>query len=78
MAGSFDLRVIAEGVENEEQMMNLIDLGCDEVQGFMLGPSWPRRAARRLLRSELYRARRVVLAAALGFFGSLTTAHPEM
>jgi diguanylate cyclase (GGDEF)-like protein/PAS domain S-box-containing protein len=41
MAGSFDLRVIAEGVENEEQMMNLIDLGCDEVQGFMLGRPGP-------------------------------------
>ncbi len=41
MADSFDLRVIAEGVENEEQMSNLIDLGCDEVQGFMLGRPGP-------------------------------------
>ena len=41
MADSFDLRVIAEGVETEDQMMKLIDLGCDELQGFMLGRPAP-------------------------------------
>jgi diguanylate cyclase (GGDEF)-like protein/PAS domain S-box-containing protein len=41
MADSFDLRVIAEGVETEAQMLNLIDLGCDELQGFMLGRPAP-------------------------------------
>jgi diguanylate cyclase (GGDEF)-like protein/PAS domain S-box-containing protein len=37
MAHTFDLRVVAEGVETEEQLAALRDLGCDAVQGFLLG-----------------------------------------
>jgi diguanylate cyclase (GGDEF)-like protein/PAS domain S-box-containing protein len=37
MAHTFDLRVIAEGVETEEQLAALRSLGCDGVQGFLLG-----------------------------------------
>jgi len=34
MAHSLDIRVVAEGVENDEQLRYLQDRGCDQVQGF--------------------------------------------
>jgi diguanylate cyclase (GGDEF)-like protein/PAS domain S-box-containing protein len=37
MAHTFDLRVVAEGVETEGQLSALEALGCDEVQGYLLG-----------------------------------------
>ena len=36
MAQSLKLRVVAEGVENSDQLHSLCRLGCDEVQGFYL------------------------------------------
>ena len=36
MAHTFDLRVVAEGVETDEQLAILRDLGCDVVQGYLL------------------------------------------
>jgi diguanylate cyclase (GGDEF)-like protein/PAS domain S-box-containing protein len=36
MAQSLSLRVVAEGVENSDQLHSLAKLGCDEVQGFYL------------------------------------------
>lgn len=36
MAQSLNLRVVAEGVENSDQLHSLTKLGCDEVQGFYL------------------------------------------
>lgn len=36
MAQSLNLRVVAEGVENSDQLYSLSKLGCDEVQGFYL------------------------------------------
>ena len=37
MSHSLNFRVVAEGVETEAQRAFLEDLGCDEVQGFLLG-----------------------------------------
>lgn len=45
LAHSIGKRVIVEGVETNEQLEILRDLGCDEVQGFLLG--CPSRVARR-------------------------------
>ena len=36
MAQSLSLRVVAEGVENSDQLSRITKLGCDEVQGFYL------------------------------------------
>jgi diguanylate cyclase (GGDEF)-like protein/PAS domain S-box-containing protein len=41
LARSFDLRVIAEGVETDAQLGWLRDHGCDEVQGFLLARPMP-------------------------------------
>lgn len=41
MAGSLNLAVIAEGVENHEQLAFLRDLHCLEVQGYYLGRPTP-------------------------------------
>jgi EAL domain-containing protein (putative c-di-GMP-specific phosphodiesterase class I) len=36
MAQSLSLRVVAEGVENSDQLHSITKLGCDEVQGYYL------------------------------------------
>jgi diguanylate cyclase len=38
LAGRLGLRVVAEGVEDEETWSLLRDVGCDEVQGRLLAP----------------------------------------
>ncbi|MGZ6827840.1 MAG: GAF domain-containing protein, partial [Mycobacteriales bacterium] len=40
---TFDLRVVAEGVETEEQLEALRELGCDGVQGYLLGAPMAQR-----------------------------------
>ena len=42
---SLDLRITAEGVETEEQLAALSGVGCDEVQGFLLGRPMPAEQA---------------------------------
>jgi diguanylate cyclase (GGDEF)-like protein len=37
LAHNFGMKVIAEGVETEEQMARITELGCNEVQGYLLG-----------------------------------------
>jgi EAL domain-containing protein (putative c-di-GMP-specific phosphodiesterase class I) len=49
MAHSLGLRVVAEGVESEEQFAFLGNLNCDEFQGFLFSPPVPQDEASNLL-----------------------------
>ena len=41
LGGSLGRKIIAEGVETEEQRQMLADLGCDEIQGYLLSRPLP-------------------------------------
>src|SRR5206468_2803570 len=41
MAGAFDLEIVAEGVETEEQAAILARLGCDVAQGYLFSRPVP-------------------------------------
>ena len=41
MARALGCRTVAEGVETEEQLALVMDLGADYVQGFLLGRPMP-------------------------------------
>jgi len=41
MAHALDLKVVAEGVETDEQVASLRALGCDEYQGFIYSQPVP-------------------------------------
>lgn len=49
MSHSLGLRVVAEGVETEEQLRFLQDLHCDEIQGYLISRPVPREEAEDLL-----------------------------
>jgi diguanylate cyclase (GGDEF)-like protein len=50
MAHSLKLKVLAEGVETEGQLVFLREEGCDEVQGNLFSPAVPVEALEKLLR----------------------------
>jgi diguanylate cyclase (GGDEF)-like protein/PAS domain S-box-containing protein len=50
LAHSLTLRVIAEGVETEEQRAFLRDVGCDEMQGHVVSPALPADAFAQMVR----------------------------
>ena len=52
MAHAMHVKVIAEGVENNEQLNILRDLGCDEIQGYIYSRPKPHKEATDLLRSN--------------------------
>lgn len=49
MAQSLNLEVIAEGIENGEQVVRLLNLGCALGQGFYFAPPLEKRAVEKLL-----------------------------
>ena len=50
MAHSLDLSVIAEGVETKEQLQCLLDIDCNQFQGYLFGKPMPIEAFDALLR----------------------------
>jgi len=52
LAHSLALKVIAEGVEFEEQARALRSLGCDEIQGYLISRPIPAEAVGDLLRAR--------------------------
>ncbi len=50
MAQSLGLELVAEGVDTEEQLAVLQNLGCGVVQGFLFGPAIPAWQVRQLLK----------------------------
>jgi diguanylate cyclase (GGDEF)-like protein len=44
LAHALSLKVVAEGVENQRQQQLLVDLGCDELQGFLFARPMSQRA----------------------------------
>ena len=49
MAKSLNLKIVAEGVETEEQLEILRSYGCHEIQGYLFSPPVPADEATRLL-----------------------------
>jgi len=41
LARSFELKTVAEGVETEEQMKTLKEMGCDVIQGYYFSRPLP-------------------------------------
>ncbi|MDX1650375.1 MAG: EAL domain-containing protein, partial [Myxococcota bacterium] len=52
LARSLRVGVVAEGVETEAQREALLDLGCEEIQGWLVSPAVPPAAFTRFLRPE--------------------------
>jgi EAL domain-containing protein (putative c-di-GMP-specific phosphodiesterase class I) len=50
LAHSLRLRVVAEGVETEEQAVALMNLGCDQMQGFLFSKPVPSEALQQLVK----------------------------
>jgi diguanylate cyclase (GGDEF)-like protein/PAS domain S-box-containing protein len=53
LAHTFGMKVVAEGVETEEQVSLLRDLKCDLLQGFLFGRPLPSRMTTELLRQRI-------------------------
>ncbi len=49
LAHALGLRVVAEGVETEIQLAELVELGCDEAQGYFFAPPQPAQDLRALV-----------------------------
>lgn len=49
LAHDLDLHVVAEGIETVQQLDKLHELGCDSIQGYLLGRPMPEAEAEKLL-----------------------------
>ncbi len=49
LAHALGMRAVAEGVETPEQLQELVDLGCDEAQGYFFAPPQPADDLRELM-----------------------------
>ncbi len=54
LAHSLNMKVIAEGVETQSQLLHLQKLGCEYVQGFLFSPAIPAPQATRLLQDNSF------------------------
>lgn len=54
LAHNLGLRVVAEGVETPAVYQKLVDLGCDEAQGFYMGRPLPASEAERWLKESMW------------------------
>jgi EAL domain-containing protein (putative c-di-GMP-specific phosphodiesterase class I) len=54
LAHNLGLKVVAEGVETPAVYQKLVDLGCDEAQGFYMGKPLPAPEAERWLRESAW------------------------
>ncbi len=52
IAKIFDIKVVAEGVENESQLEELKKLGCDLYQGFLFSKPLPQEELEQILKNE--------------------------
>jgi len=52
MATSLGIRVIAEGVETEDQRLSLLDCGCTQYQGYLFGKPMPIEQFEELLKQS--------------------------
>jgi EAL domain-containing protein (putative c-di-GMP-specific phosphodiesterase class I) len=52
MAKSLSMKVIAEGVETEQQKQFLIDHGCDMLQGYLFARPMPAEKFTQMLRKD--------------------------
>jgi EAL domain-containing protein (putative c-di-GMP-specific phosphodiesterase class I) len=53
LAHTLHMNVVAEGIETEDQLAGLIDLGCDTGQGFLFSRPLPAEAAEKLLETRI-------------------------
>jgi diguanylate cyclase (GGDEF) domain len=52
LAHALDLRVVAEGIEREEQLAELVNLECEEVQGYMISEPVDAETATRMIENR--------------------------
>ena len=52
LAGTLQLDIVAEGVEHDDQVQRLVELGCDQIQGFCFSQPLPPGGIEALLHQD--------------------------